>query len=35
MNDINNMNQIKAVIIEDENPAARLLDKMLRELRPE
>lgn len=29
------MNKIKAIIIEDENPAARLLDKMLRELRPE
>ncbi|MCD8267695.1 MAG: LytTR family DNA-binding domain-containing protein [Parabacteroides sp.] len=29
------MNKIKAVIIEDENPAARLLDKMLKELRPE
>lgn len=29
------MNNIKAVIIEDENPAARLLDKMIKELRPE
>lgn len=29
------MNKIKAVIIEDENPAARLLDKMIKELRPE
>ena len=29
------MTRIKAVIIEDELPAARLLDKQLRELRPE
>lgn len=29
------MTKIKAVIIEDELPAARLLDKQLRELRPE
>ena len=28
------MNKIKAVIIEDENPAARLLDKTIKELRP-
>ena len=29
------MNKIKAAIIEDEIPAARLLNKMLTELRPE
>lgn len=29
------MNKIKAVIIEDENPAARLLNKTIKELRPE
>lgn len=29
------MNTIKAVIIEDENPAARLLKKMIKEMRPE
>ena len=29
------MNKIRAAIIEDEIPAARLLNKMLTELRPE
>ena len=29
------MNKIKAVIIEDEYPAARLLSDMVRQLRPE
>lgn len=29
------MNTIKAVIIEDENPAARLLKKMIKEIRPD
>lgn len=29
------MNKIKAVIIEDEFPAARLLNKMIQKVRPE